>query len=104
MYKMYLYYPFIHCTTVSYIMCYMYIVHSGMQEWVIQIPSIPILVSFPSLHLRIKIIFVTIKTFSIIILLLAKSFTATSQSQETLRILNSLALIHVVASIVSHHY
>ena len=32
-------------------------VHSGgMQEWVIQIPSIPILVSvlFPSLHLRIK--------------------------------------------------
>ena len=31
--------------------------HSGgMQEWVIQIPSIPILVSvlFPSLHLRIK--------------------------------------------------
>ena len=28
----------------------------GMQEWVIQIPSIPILVSvlFPSLHLRIK--------------------------------------------------
>ena len=38
----------------------MYTVFSGMQEWVIQIPSIPILVSvlFPSLHLRIKI-FVT---------------------------------------------
>ena len=32
-------------------MCCMY---SGMQEWVIQIPSIPILVSvlFPSLHLK----------------------------------------------------
>ena len=33
--------------------------HSGgMQEWVIQIPSIPILVSvlFPSLHLRIKLL------------------------------------------------
>ena len=37
-------------------MCYMHTVYSGMQEWVIQIPSIPILVSalFPSLHLRIK--------------------------------------------------
>ena len=36
------------------IMCCMYTVYSGMQEWVIQIPSIPILVSvlFPSLHLR----------------------------------------------------
>ena len=35
-------------------MCCMYIVYSGMQEWVIQIPSIPILVSvlFPSLHLK----------------------------------------------------
>ena len=35
-------------------MCYMYTVYSGMQEWVIQIPSIPILVSvlFPSLHLK----------------------------------------------------
>ena len=32
-------------------MCCMYTVYSGMQEWVIQIPSIPILVSvlFPSL-------------------------------------------------------
>ena len=32
----------------------MYTVYSGMQEWVIQIPSIPILVSvlFPSLHLK----------------------------------------------------
>ena len=31
-----------------------YTVYSGMQEWVIQIPSIPILVSvlFPSLHLK----------------------------------------------------
>ena len=37
-------------------MCCMYTVYSGMQEWVLQIPSIPILVSvlFPSLHLRIK--------------------------------------------------
>ena len=36
------------------IMCCMYTVYSGMQEWVIQIPSIPILVSvlFPSLHLK----------------------------------------------------
>ena len=35
-------------------MCCMYTVYSGMQEWVIQIPSIPILVSvlFPSLHLK----------------------------------------------------
>ena len=34
---------------------YVHITHSGgMQEWVIQIPSIPILVSivFPSLHLK----------------------------------------------------
>ena len=37
-------------------MCCMYTVYSGIQEWVIQIPSIPILVFvlFPSLHLRIK--------------------------------------------------
>ena len=36
------------------IMCCLYIVYSEMQEWVIQIPSIPILVSilFPSLHLE----------------------------------------------------
>ena len=36
------------------IMCCMYTVYSGMQESVIQIPSIPILVSvlFPSLHLK----------------------------------------------------
>ena len=36
------------------IVCCMYTVYSGMQEWVIQIPSIPILVSvlFPSLHLK----------------------------------------------------
>ena len=35
-------------------MCCMYTVYSGMQEWVIQITSIPILVSvlFPSLHLK----------------------------------------------------
>ena len=35
-------------------MCCMYTVYSGMQEWVIQILSIPILVSvlFPSLHLK----------------------------------------------------
>ena len=37
-------------------MCCMYTVYSasGMQEWVIQIPSIPILVSvlFPSVHLK----------------------------------------------------
>ena len=35
-------------------MCCMYTVYSGMQECVIQIPSIPILVSvlFPSLHLK----------------------------------------------------
>ena len=35
-------------------MCCMYTVYSGMQEWVIQIPPIPILVSvlFPSLHLK----------------------------------------------------
>ena len=35
-------------------MCCMYTVYSGMQEWVIQIPSIPFLVSalFPSLHLK----------------------------------------------------
>ena len=35
-------------------MCCMYTVYSGMQEWVLQIPSIPILVSvlFPSLHLK----------------------------------------------------
>ena len=35
-------------------MCYMYTVYSGMQEWVIQIPSIPflVLVLFPSLHLK----------------------------------------------------
>ena len=41
-------------------MCCMYTVYGGMQEWVIQIPSIPILVSvlFPSLHLKNKI-FVT---------------------------------------------
>ena len=39
--------PAFHCTK-------MYTVYSGMQEWVIQIPSIPILVSvlFPSLHLK----------------------------------------------------
>ena len=35
-------------------MCCMYTVYSGMQEWVIQIPSIPILVCvlFPSLRLK----------------------------------------------------
>ena len=34
--------------------CAMYTVYSGKQEWVIHIPSIPILVSvlFPSLHLK----------------------------------------------------
>ena len=43
-------------------MCCMYTVYSGMQEWVIQIPSIPILVSvlFPSLHLRIKFLLLVI--------------------------------------------
>ena len=47
----YLYYQFLHSTTVSIIiMCCKYTVYSGMQEWIIQIPSIPILVSvlFPS--------------------------------------------------------
>ena len=48
-----MYYPFLHSTV--------HCVHAthngssgGMQEWVIQIPSIPILVSvlFPSLHLK----------------------------------------------------
>ena len=41
---------FHHCEPL----CCMYTVYSGMQEWVIQIPSIPILVSvlFPSLHLK----------------------------------------------------
>ena len=44
------------------IMCCMYTVYSGMQEWVIQIPSIPILVSvlFPSLYLRIKFLLLVI--------------------------------------------
>ena len=43
---------FHHCEPLF--MCCMYTVYSGMQEWVIQIPSIPILVSvlFPSLHLK----------------------------------------------------
>ena len=53
--ELYLYYPFLHSTTVShYVLHVMYTVYSGMQEWVIQIPSIPILVSvpFPSLHLK----------------------------------------------------
>ena len=49
-------------------MCCMYTVYSGMQEWVIQIPSIPILVSvlFPSLHLkyfRIKFLLLVILCF-----------------------------------------
>ena len=37
-------------------MCCMYTVYSGVQEWVIQIPSIPILVSvlFPSLQYASK--------------------------------------------------
>ena len=48
-------------------MCCMYTVYSGMQEWVIQIPSIPILVSvlFPSLHpkyFRIKFLLLVIYT------------------------------------------
>ena len=51
--------------TLWAIMCCMYTVYSGMQEWVIQIPSIPILVSvlFPSLHLiyfRIKFLLLVI--------------------------------------------
>ena len=52
-------------------MCCMYTVYSGMQECVIQIPSIPILVSvlFPSLHLkyfRIKFLLLVKATFKII--------------------------------------
>ena len=45
-------------------MCCKYTVYSGMQEWVIQIPSIPILVSviFPSLHLRIKFLLLVLVT------------------------------------------
>ena len=44
---------FFHCACEPLCVC-MYTVYSGMQEWVIQIPSIPILVSvlFPSLHLE----------------------------------------------------
>ena len=45
--------PAFHCTLTVYMQHIM--AHSGgMQEWVIQIPSIPILVSvlFPSLHLK----------------------------------------------------
>ena len=44
------------------IMCCMYTVYSGMQEWVIQIHSIPILVSvlFPSLHLDKIFVMVTV--------------------------------------------
>ena len=40
-------------------MCCMYTVYSGMQEWVIQIPSIPILVSvlFPSDKVRMRQMF-----------------------------------------------
>ena len=51
-------------------MCCMYTVYSGMQEWVIQIPSIPILVSvlFPSLHLkyfRIKFLLLVICIYAL---------------------------------------
>ena len=45
--------PAFHCTVyMQHIMAH----SGGMQEWVIQIPSIPILVSvlFPSLYFRIK--------------------------------------------------
>ena len=57
-------------------MCCMYTVYSGMQEWVIQIPSIPILVSvlFPSLHLkyfRIKFLLLVLQE-----MLLARNLTA----------------------------
>ena len=50
-------------------MCRMYTVYSGMQEWVIQIPSIPILVSvlFTSLYLkyfRIKFLLLVNSTIS----------------------------------------
>ena len=51
----YLYYPFLHSLYTVYMQHIM--AHSGgMQEWVIQIPSIPILVSvlFPSLALHLK--------------------------------------------------
>ena len=45
---------FHNCEIIFIIMCCKYTVYSGMQEWVIQIPSIPILVSaiFPSLHIE----------------------------------------------------
>ena len=44
----------VYSTTELYVRSYIYTVYSGMQEWVIQIPSIPILVSvlFPTLHLK----------------------------------------------------
>ena len=41
----YLYHPFLHSTTVSHYVLHVRTVYSGMQEWVIQIPSIPIHVS-----------------------------------------------------------
>ena len=63
-------------------MCCMYTVYSGMQEWVIQIPSIPILVSvlFPSLHLkyfRIKFLLLVKKRGNIIVLFLRVSMATT---------------------------
>ena len=73
-------------------MCCMYTVYSGMQEWVIQIPSIPILVSvlFPSLHLkyfRIKFLLLValIMLYSAIILHIYK----------VLQILNFLNIVWV---------
>ena len=50
-------YPFLHSTVYCVLATNNYKSHSGgMQEWVIQIPSIPILVFvlIPSLHLRIN--------------------------------------------------
>ena len=40
-------------------MCYMYTVYSGMQEWVLQIPSIPILVLFV-FHPRINFLLLVV--------------------------------------------
>ena len=68
-------------------MCCMYTVYSGMQEWVIQIPSIPILVSvlFPSLHLkyfRIKFLLLVIIGYFKSILIPQYSNSASCRQSE----------------------
>ena len=93
---------FHHCEPA--IMCCMYTMYSGMQEWVIQIPSIPILVSvlFPSLHLkyfRIKfLLLVSYETNDIVIICFCTRIKLTTYIKVLFE-LCSLTFVHFQFSV-----